>query len=131
MITASSGVQTDLSKVVHSSCRSIFLSSVQQIPLYISPVPDQHAWDIDALNINWFESHCLCLPSHGSPSQGDPKTQAKQLPHYSNSPRLVRDALGLGPSAALNRYPTPLTSVNNTSETVPQPSVSQHLNLHT
>ena len=24
-----------------------------KVPLYISPVPDQHAWDIDALNIVW------------------------------------------------------------------------------
>ena len=31
----------------------------------------------------------------------------------------------LGPSAALNRDPTPVTSVSNTSQTVPQPSVSQ------
>ena len=23
------------------------------VPLYVSPVSDQHAWDIDALNINW------------------------------------------------------------------------------
>ena len=31
----------------------------------------------------------------------------------------------LGPSAAVNRDPTPLTSVNNTSQTVSQPSVSK------
>ena len=24
-----------------------------QIPLFVSPVPDEHAWDIDALNIIW------------------------------------------------------------------------------
>ena len=24
-----------------------------KLPLYMSPVPDQNAWDIDALNINW------------------------------------------------------------------------------
>ena len=24
-----------------------------KVPLYVSPVPDQHAWDIDALNKNW------------------------------------------------------------------------------
>ena len=24
-----------------------------KVPVYIYPVPDQHAWDIDALNINW------------------------------------------------------------------------------
>ena len=46
------------------------------------------------------------------------------MPH-SNSPGLARDALVLGPSAALNRDLTPVTSVNNTSQTVPQPSFSQ------
>ena len=57
-------------------------------------------------------SHCLCLPSDGSPSQGDPN-QAMQLPNHCNSPKLARDALVLGPSAALNRDPTSATSVNN------------------
>ena len=48
-----------------------------------------------------------------------------QLPDNCNSPRLARDALVLGPSAALNRNPTSATSVNNSSETVPQLCVSQ------
>ena len=47
-----------------------------------------------------------------------------QFPHHCNSSKLARDALVLGPSAGLNRDPTPVTSVN-TSQTVPQPSVSQ------
>ena len=92
------------------------------------PILDHHAWDIDAGQVG---SHCSCLASNGS-SQGDPKNQAMQLPHHSYSPRLARDALALGCNAALNRDPTPVTSVSNTSETVPQPSVSQstiHLNL--
>ena len=50
MVIASVGVQTDLSKVVHS----LFATRLNhKLPLYISPVPDQNAWDIDALNINW------------------------------------------------------------------------------
>ena len=47
-------------------------------------------------------SHCLCLPSYGSPSQGA-KNRAMLLPDHRSSPRLARDALVLGPSAALNR----------------------------
>ena len=47
-----------------------------------------------------------------------------QLPH-SNNPRLARDALVLGHSAALNEDPTLVTSVNNTNQTVPQPCVPQ------
>ena len=53
MVTASAGVQTDLSQVVHSSCRSFATRLNHKVPLYVSPVPDQNAWDIDALNINW------------------------------------------------------------------------------
>ena len=48
-----------------------------------------------------------------------------QLPDHSNSSRLARDALVLGPSAALNRDPTQVTSVNSISQTVPQLCVSQ------
>ena len=70
-------------------------------------------------------SHCLCLLSDSSPSQGDPKKQAIPLPDHRNSPRLARDALVLGPSAALNRDPTATSSVNNSSQTVPQLCVSQ------
>ena len=70
-------------------------------------------------------SHCLCLPSDGSPSQGDPKNQAMPLPDHRNSPRLARDALVLGPSAALNGDPTSTSSVNNFSQTVTQVCVPQ------
>ena len=70
-------------------------------------------------------SHCLPLPSYGSPSQEDPENQAMPLPDHYYSPRLARDVLVLGPSAALNIDPTPTTSVNN-SQTVPQLCVSQH-----
>ena len=47
------------------------------------------------------------------------------LPDHRNIPRLARDALVLGPSAVLNRDPTATSSVNNSSQTVPQLCVSQ------
>ena len=52
------------------------------------------------------------------------------LPDHRNSPRLARDTLVLGPSAALNGDPTTTSSVNNSSQTVPQLCIPQHLNLH-
>ena len=70
-------------------------------------------------------SHCLCLPSNGSPSQGDPKNQTMPLSDHINSPKLARDALVLGPSAALNRNPTATPGVDNTPQTVPQLCVPQ------
>ena len=54
-----------------------------------------------------------------------------QLPDHCNSPRLARNALVLGSSAALNRDPTSTSSAKNSSQTVPQlfHSNPQHLNL--
>ena len=65
------------------------------------------------------------LTSDSSPSQGDPKNQAMLLPDHSSSPRLARDALVLGPSAALNRDPTATSSVNDSSQRIPQLCVPQ------
>ena len=53
------------------------------------------------------------------------QNQAVHLPDHCNSPRLARDALVLGPGAALNRDPTLAFSVNNSSQTVPQLCASQ------
>ena len=80
-----------------------------KVPLYMSPFPDQHAWDRDVLNKNL----------------GDPKNQATQLPDLSNSPWLARDVRVSGPSTALNRDPTPFTSVNKSSQTISHSSVPQ------
>ena len=130
MVTASAGVQTDLSQVVHSSCRSICHSpEPQSSTLHVSS-PRPKCLGHRCSEHKLVGSHCLCLPSHGSPSQGDPKSQAIQLPDYRNSPRLARDALVLGPSATLNRDPTSTSNVKNPSQTVPQLCVPQHLNLH-
>ena len=82
-----------------------------KLPLYVSPIPDPRVWDIDALNINWTNLTAYAYPPT-APSQGDPKDQAMLLPDHRNSPRLSRDALVLGPSAALNRDPTTTPSVN-------------------
>ena len=125
MVTASAGVQTDLPEVVHSSCRPVCHSSEPQTPsLHVSnsrPKGLGHRCSEHKLD----GSHCLCLPSDGSPSQGDQKNQAMPLPNHSNSPRLARDALVLGPSAALNRDPTTTPGVNDTTQTVPQVCVPQ------
>ena len=118
MVNASADVQTDLSSG-SLLCRSIYHSSEPQSSIIrissSSPACLGHRCSKHKL----MGSHCLCLPSHGSPSQGDP-CQAIQLPDHCNDPRLARDALVLGPSAALNRDPTSVTSVNNSSHSVPQ-----------
>ena len=62
MVPASAGVQKDLSKVIHSSCRSICHSPEPQTSTVRSPVQDPKAWDIDALNIN-----CMGLTAYAYP----------------------------------------------------------------
>ena len=125
MVTASAGVQADLSKVAHPSCRSVCHSPEPQTStLCIScPIPKGLGHRCSEHKLDG--SHCLCLPSDGSPLQCDPKNQAMPLPDHRNSPRLARDALVLGPSAALNRDPTATSGVNNSPQTVPQLCVSQ------
>ena len=89
-----------------------------KVPLYISPVPDQNSWDIGAPNINWSGLTAYAYPPSALLHRVI-QNKAIQLPDHCNSPRLARDVLVLGPSAALNRDPTSATSVTNSSETVP------------
>ena len=91
MVTAFAGVQTDLSQVVHSSWRSI----CHNLPLYVSPVPDQNAWDIDAQNINWSGLTAYAYPPTALLQRVIQKFRQSQLPDHCNSPRLARDALVL------------------------------------
>ena len=92
-----------------------------KLPLYVSPVPDPKAWDIDALNINWTNLTAYAYP----PTALLPKVIQKIKADHRNSPRLAMDALVLGPSAALNRDPTTTPSVNDPTQTVPQVCVPQ------
>ena len=110
--------------MVHCSCRSICHSSESQSSLYLPPVPDQHAWDIDALNINWLGLAAYACRPLALFHRVIQKIRQCNCPYYCNSSRLGRDTLLLGPSAD----PTPVTSVNNHSQTVPQPSVSHSIN---
>ena len=95
-----------------------------KLPLYISPVPDPKAWDIDALNINWTGLTAYAYPPRALLHRVIQKI-ILLLPDHRNSPRLARDALVLGTSAALNRDSSTTSSVNNSSQTVPQLCVSQ------
>ena len=136
MVFASAGVQTDLPKVVHSSCRSICHSSEPQTSTVgvSSPRPKCLGHRCSELKLDG--SHCLCLPSDGSPSQGDPKNQA--MADHCNSPRLARDALVLGPSAALlyqdlNRRPSTIDGYRTAFVDTLGPAahhIAQSLDLH-
>ena len=70
MITASTGVQADLSQVVHFSCRSICHSPRPQNSTVHISCPRPKCLGHRCSEHNLVGSQCLCLPSHGSPSQG-------------------------------------------------------------
>ena len=125
MVTTSTGVQTDLPKVVHSPRGPICHSSEPQASTVRVSYPRPEGLGHRCSKHRLDGSHCLCLPSNGSPSQGDPKNQTMQLSDHTNSPRLARDALVLGPSAAINRDPTATPGVDNTPQAVPQLRVPQ------
>ena len=125
MVTTSTGVQTDLLTVIHSPRGPVCHSSEPQASTIRVSYPIPQGLGLRCSKHKLDGSHCLCFPSNGSPSQGDPKNQAIPLPDHSNSPRLARDALVLGPSAALNRDPTAAPCVDNTPQAVPQLRVPQ------
>ena len=125
MVSAPTGVQTDLPEVVHTSCSFICHSPEPQAPTVRVSYPRPKGLGHRCSKHELDQPHGLCLPSYSSPSQGDPKDQAMSLPDHRDSPRLARDALVLGPSAALNRDPTTTPSVNDPTQTVPQVCVPQ------
>ena len=61
-----------------------------KLPLYLSPVPDQNAWDIDAVNINWSGLTAYAYPPTALLHRVIQKI--RQLPDHSNSLSLARDA---------------------------------------
>ena len=79
MVTASAGIQTDLSQVVQSSGRSICHSPEPQSSTVCISSPRPKCLGHRCSKHKLVGSLCLCLPSHSSPSQGDPKSQC-QLP---------------------------------------------------
>ena len=125
MVSASADVQTDLPEVVHTSCRLICHSPEPQTSTVRISCPRPKGLEHRCSKHKLDQPHGLCLPSYSSPSQGDPKDQAMSLPDHCDSPRLARDALVLGPSAALNRDPSTTPSVTDPTQTVPQACVPQ------
>ena len=79
MVTTSTGVQTDLPKVVHSPRGPIrHLSEPQASTVRVSyPRPPGLGHRCSKHRLDG--SHCLCLPCNGSPSQGDPKKSVSAI----------------------------------------------------
>ena len=106
-------------QVFHQICQKWFTPHADlfathlnhKLPLYVSPIPDPNAWDIDALNINWTDLTAYAYPLMALLHRVIQKNQAMPLPDHRHSPRLARDALVLGLSAALNGDPTSVPQI--------------------
>ena len=127
MVATSAGVQTDLSKVVHSSHTSICQSPEPQSSNICISRPRPKCLRHICSQHNLVGSHCLCILCHGSPTHGNPKDQAMQLPDHYNSPRLARDALVLGSTEIKLQLPVSTTLLKHFYVFHSNP---QHLNLH-
>ena len=79
MVTASAAVQTNLSKVVHSSCRSICHSSEPQSSTVCISSPRPICLGHRCSEHKLVRSRCLCFPFHCSPLQPDQKRQPSCL----------------------------------------------------
>ena len=73
MVTTSTGVQTDMPTVVHSPCGPVYHSSEPQASTVGVSYPRPQGLGHRCSKHKLDGSHCLCFPSNGSPSQGDPK----------------------------------------------------------
>ena len=93
-----------------------------KVPLFVSPVPNQHAWDIDALHINW-----LGLTAYAYPPMALLHRVIQKIRQCKYNCLIIVMAPGW-PWVPWFWDLVPLstervTSVNNTSLTVPQSSV--------
>ena len=99
------------------------------LPRYMSPIPDPKAWEIDALNINWTSLTAYAYPPTALLHRLFQKISQCNcliiLIALRSLIQCTRDALVLGPSAALNRDPTAAPGVDNTPQAVPQLCVPQ------
>ena len=125
MVTASAGVQTDLSQVVHSSCRYFCHSLEPQSSTIRVSSPRPKCLGHRCSEHKLVGPHCLCLPSHDSPSKGDPKSQA--IPGWSGMPWFW-DLVQLSTEIPL-QFPVSRTLIKQSHNYVFH-SNPQHLNLH-
>ena len=70
-----------------------------KLPRFVSPVPDQAAWAVDALSLSWER---LCIPSSLPAPSGSFKDKGSGLSQNdSDCPRLAKHALVLGPGGPI------------------------------
>ena len=99
----------EICQVWHKPMVDLFATSLNaKLPTYVSPVPDDKAWQIDALNISWeaLDDYAFC-PVAILPSSEDGHLQVQG---HCNSTRVARDALVLGSGGIVSQDSTEASS---------------------
>ena len=96
-----------------------------KLPLYVSPVPDPKAWDIDALNINWTSLTAYAYPLTALLHRVIQKIRQCYCLIIVVAPGWPGMPWFWDLVPALNRDPTATSGVNDSSQTVPQLCVPQ------
>ena len=77
-----------------------------KLPRFVSPVPDQSAWGVDALSLPWED-----LDAYAFPPSGGNETLRPRIPSsHSDSTRLAQHALVLGPGQHVSSNSPPAPS---------------------
>ena len=80
-----------------------------KLPIYVSPVPDANAMNIDVLNISWegLDGYAFCPSTH---TKSDTGKEHLQVQDDSSCTRVAQNALVLGSSESVNQ--TSITSIS-------------------
>ena len=103
-----------------------------KLPSFVSPVPDQTAWAVDALSLSWEHLNAYAFPPVSLLPQVISKIKGSGLSQDdSDCPRLAKHALVLGPGGPIRSDPLQPSSDKGPSDSAfqrassPEPSESQ------
>ena len=109
----------EICQVWHKPMVDLFATSLNaKLPTYISPVPDDKAWQIDALNISWeaLDTYAFCLVAIL------PQLVQKMITYRC---RVAGDALVLGSGGVVGQYSTEASSSAQSSKATLQSQIPQ------
>ena len=83
----------------------------KKFPLYVSLIPDSHAWVVDALNMPWKNMVDYAFPPMALLPKGCTKTSISNVQYNSDCPRLAYKTGVLGPSGDVSGIPRQLPPI--------------------
>ena len=116
----------EICQVWHKPMVDLFATRLNaKLPTYVSPVPDDKAWQIDALNISWegLDAYAFCpvaiLPQFSS------ENDHLQVQGHCDSTRVARDALVFGSGGIVSQDSTEASSSAQSPKATLQSQIPQ------